>query len=86
MAEPFLFWFFRAANEVQPSHEWERYHLRPAHPAVSAKGSGAGGRGELFCLLALRNRLFILRGAVPVSQLSPPFHYLCSDQAVSQGA
>lgn len=41
MAEPFR-WFFRATNEVQPSHEWERHHLRPAHPAVSCKDPGAG--------------------------------------------
>lgn len=37
-----LLWFFRAANEVQPSPEWERYHVGPAHPAVSPQGHGAG--------------------------------------------
>lgn len=35
---------------MQPSHEWERHHLRPAHPAVSPKGSRAGAGGVLSSL------------------------------------
>lgn len=54
VAEPFPFWFFRAAHEVQPSHEWERHHLRPAHPAVSPTGSGAGGGRAFLPVSAVR--------------------------------
>lgn len=74
IAESFLFWFFRATHEVQPSHEWERYHLRPAHPAVSSKGSSAGGpvpgAGWSFSPCLLRGILFILRRNGPASALS----------------
>lgn len=69
MAELFLFWFFRATNEVQPPHEWERYHLRPAHPAVSSKGRGAGDHVGLCCLLTRHDHLSVQRGEMPASQL-----------------
>lgn len=69
MAELFLFWFFRATNEVQPPHEWECYHLRPAHPAVSSKGRGAGDHVRLFCLLTGHDHLFVVRSEMFASQL-----------------
>lgn len=69
MAELFLFWFFRATNEVQPPHERERYHLRPAHPAVSSGGRGAGDHEGLFCLLTGHDHLSVQRGGMPASQL-----------------
>lgn len=71
----FLF-FFRAANEVQPSHEWERYHLRPAHSAVSSKGSGAGDKVEFFPWFAPCGCLSSA-GNLPASPLSSgPFPLL----------
>lgn len=69
MTEPFLSWFFRATNEVQPPHEWERYHLRPAHPAVSSKGRGAGDHVGLFCSLTGHDHLSVLRRHMLASQL-----------------
>lgn len=77
MAELFLFWFFRATNEVQPPHEWERYHLRPAHPAVSSKGRGAWSPtmwGFAACLLGMIISLF--RGVKCLHHSSIPFPLL----------
>ena len=55
----FLSWFFRATNEVQPPHEWERYHLRPAHPVVSSKAKVLGTMwGFSACLLGMIISLF----------------------------
>lgn len=54
ITEPFPFWFLRATHEVQPSHEWERHHLRPAHPAVSPTGSGAGAGGAFLLVYSVR--------------------------------
>lgn len=76
MAEPFLFWFFRATNEMQPPHEWECYHLRPAHPAVSSKGGVLGTKWSFSaCLLCMTISLFWGVNCL----YTAPFHFLCSD-------
>lgn len=60
LMEPLPFLVSRAAHEVQPSHEWECHHLRPTHPAVSAKGNRLSGKA--FCSFSPYSHLFCSEG------------------------